>query len=151
MRNKSISGPRSVLAGVPLLAAIAMFFPTSASAAAKVRNLTLLVQQNFSDCVNSNVNSAPPAVVGGEGLVTERDDGQTTVNIRLTKVTPNTTYHFFLKCHYQLGDIVTNAAGRGNNTFSFPTNAAGAIFAFDMYPDGAPFGNKYQSVQINFK
>jgi hypothetical protein len=25
----------------------------------------------------------------------------------------------------------------------------GAAFAFDVYPEGAPLGNKYQSIQIN--
>jgi hypothetical protein len=24
------------------------------------------------------------------------------------------------------------------------------VFAFDMYPEGAPLGNKYQSIQIDF-
>ena len=121
-----------------------------ALAASKVRNLTLMVQQDWSDCSNANVVAAPSRVAG-EGLVTRRDDGQTTVNVRLTRVAPNTTYHLFLKCFFLLGDISTDANGRGNNTFSFPTATTGPIYAFDMYPSGAPLGNKYQSVQINFQ
>ena len=138
-----------VLAG--MTGAVSAVLPNSATAATKVRNLTLLVQQNFSDCSNANVSSAPPSIVGGEGLVTQRDGGQTTVNIRLIKVAPNTNYNFFLKCHFLLGVIKTDATGHGNNTFTFSTDTTGPVYAFDMYPDGAPLGNKYQSVQINFQ
>jgi hypothetical protein len=149
MRNSMWFKFGVVLAGVT--GAASAILPTSANAATKVRDLTLLVQQNFSDCQNANVSSAPPAIVGGEGQVTQRDGGQTTVNIRLTKVAPNTSYNFFLKCHFLLGVIKTDATGRGNNTFTFQTNVTGPVYAFDMYPDGAPLGNKYQSVQINFQ
>ena len=69
----------------------------------------------------------------------------------LVKAAPNTNYNFFLKCHFLLGVIKTDATGHGNNTFTFPTNVTGPVYAFDMYPDGAPLGNKYQSVQINFQ
>jgi len=48
-------------------------------------------------------------------------------------------------------DIKTDAKGRGNNTFTFQTSTIGPVYAFDMYPDGAPLGNKYQSIQINFQ
>jgi hypothetical protein len=92
-----------------------------------------------------------PASVGGEAMVTRRDGGMTEVNVRLTKVAPNTIYHLFLKCVTLLGDIKTDAQGRGNNTFLFQTSTMGDVFAFDMYPDGAPLGNKYQSTQINFQ
>jgi hypothetical protein len=120
-------------------------------AAAKVRVLTLMVKQDYSDCTNANVPPEPsPSLVGGEAMVTLRDSGQTEVNVRLTNVAPNTTYHLFLKCHYLLGDIQTGANGRGNNTFFFPTKDSGAVFAFDMYPKGAPLGNKYQSIEVNF-
>jgi hypothetical protein len=119
---------------------------------ARTRFLTLMVKQDFSDCGNSTVpNPPPPASVGGEAEVTQRTDGTTTVNVRLTKVAPNTTYHLFLKCVTALGDIKTNAQGRGNNTFTFQTSTIGPVYAFDMYPDGAPLGNKYQSIQINFQ
>ncbi|MDB5516182.1 MAG: hypothetical protein JWQ17_2940 [Tardiphaga sp.] len=122
------------------------------AAEAKTRVLTLMVKQDFSDCTNSTVPPTPaPASVGGEAMVTLRANGFTTVNVRLTKVAPNTTYHLFLKCVTLLGDIKTNAAGRGNNTFQFQTSSIGKVYAFDMYPDGAPLGNKYQSIQINFQ
>jgi hypothetical protein len=38
-----------------------------------------------------------------------------------------------------------------NVSFAFPTNLAGPVFGFDMYPEGAPAGNKYQSAQISFQ
>jgi hypothetical protein len=147
---QSMSGPARLAAFV-LIATAATTYSPAAMAASKVRVLTLLVQQDFSDCVNSNVVAAKPAILGGEAQVTLRPDGQTSVNVRLTKVAPNTTYHLFLKCQTLLGDIATDAQGRGNNTFMFPTSAGGSVYAFDMYPDGAPLGNKYQSVQVSFK
>ena len=134
---------------VALITSAASFIP---AAAAKTRVLTYMVKQDFSDCSNSTVSPNPaPASVGGEAMVTLRPNGFTTVNVRLTKVAPNTTYHLFLKCITQLGDITTDAKGRGNNTFTFQTSSVGAVYAFDMYPDGAPLGNKYQSTQINLQ
>jgi hypothetical protein len=133
------------------LLAVAGIFPGAVAAASKSSSLTQLVKTDFSDCMNSNVSAAPPAVIGGQALVTRRDGGQTEVNVRLTKAAPNTTYHMFLKCHHLLGDIKTDADGKGSNTFLFPTKEPGEVFAFDMYPDGAPLGNKYQSVTVSFQ
>jgi hypothetical protein len=145
-----IRRPGLAFAAMAVLATAMAGFTTAA--AAKTRFLTLLVKQDFSDCTNSTVSpNPPPSQVGGEALVTLRTDGFITVNVRLTKVAPNTTYHLFLKCINLLGDIKTNAAGRGNNTFSIPTGSVGKVFAFDMYPDGAPLGNKYQAIQVNFQ
>jgi hypothetical protein len=149
--RKLVFGLGAALGGTALLAAGTAMFLTAGPAASKTRTLALLVKQDFSDCLNGNVVAAGPASVGGEALVTLRTDGETTVNVRLTKVAPNTTYHLFLKCHYLLGDIKTDATGRGNNTFAFQTSTAGPVYAFDMYPDGAPLGNKYQSVQVSFQ
>jgi hypothetical protein len=147
--------PIRSLAALVALAAAAATFSTlafSTAAEAKTRVLALMVKQDFSDCGNSTVTPTPaPSMVGGEALITLRTDGQTTVNVRLTRVAPNTTYHLFLKCVTLLGDIKTNAQGRGNNTFSFATSTMGPAYAFDMYPDGAPLGNKYQSTPISFK
>jgi hypothetical protein len=141
--------PGLVAAGVAVLLAASVC--SSSVEAAKRRVLTYMVKQDWSDCSNANVDpNTPPAQAGGEAMVTPRDGGKTEVNIRLTRVAPNTKYHLFLKCHYLLGDIQTDATGRGNNTFFFNTADGGAIFAFDMYPDGAPLGNKYQSIQVNF-
>jgi hypothetical protein len=142
--------PGLLLAGMAVLITAAASFSTGA--AAKTRMLALLMKQDFSDCTNSTVNpTPPPPPVGGEAMVTLRTNGYTTVNVRLVRVAPNTTYHLFLKCVTQLGDIKTDGSGRGNNTFMFQTSTVGKIFAFDMYPDGAPLGNKYQSTQVNFQ
>ena len=141
---------RLVVAGVAVLLAASV--GSSNLAAAKTRVLTYMVKQDWSDCSNANVDpNTAPAQAGGEAMVTLRATGKTEVNVRLVRVAPNTKYHLFLKCHYALGDIKTGGAGRGNNTFFFPSGAAGTVFAFDMYPDGAPLGNKYQSVQVNFQ
>ena len=136
--------------GVAVLVAAAV---PAAAAGPKLRVLTLMVKQDFDpDCANGHIPQQPnKALVGGEAEVTRRDGNVTTVNVRLTKVAPNTTYHLFLKCITGLGDIRTDAAGRGNNTFTFQTSTVGNVFAFDMYPDGAPLGNKYQSIQISFQ
>jgi hypothetical protein len=65
-------------------------------------------------------------------------------------VSPNTTYHFYLKCVRQLGDIKTGDEGTGFATFVFPTSSVGSTYAFDMYPEGAPSGNKFQSVTVSY-
>lgn len=109
----------------------------------------LLMARDFSDCSNSDVT---PSDVGVKGYVTvDRDaDGKTHVRADLLG-TPNTTYHFFLKCVRLIGDITTQSDGTAIANFDFPTNWAGDVFAFDMYPEGAPSGNKFQSVQVNFR
>jgi len=63
---------------------------------------------------------------------------------------PNTAYNFNLKCVKQLGTITTGDEGEGFATFTFPTNSTGATYGFDMYPNGAPAGNKFQSATVNF-
>jgi hypothetical protein len=50
----------------------------------------------------------------------------------------------------QLGTITTEDEGEGNGSFEFPTNLTGSVVTFDMYPDGAPAGNKFQSVPVKF-
>jgi hypothetical protein len=110
----------------------------------------VLVQQDFSDCQNSDVRqTTPPTTMGGAILVSRGSDGNTTVKVALTAAR-NTTYHFFLKCVRQLGDIQTSEEGVAEVSFSFPTSEAGNVFAFDSYPDGAPAGNKFQSTQIKY-
>jgi hypothetical protein len=110
----------------------------------------VLVQQDFSDCQNSDVRqTTPPTTMGGAILVNRGSDGNTTVKVALTAAR-NTTYHFFLKCVRQLGDIQTSEEGVAEVSFSFPTSEAGNVFAFDSYPDGAPAGNKFQSTQIKY-
>jgi hypothetical protein len=88
--------------------------------------------------------------VTGVVTIVRSQDGNTTLKIALTG-TPDTTYHFFLKCVRQLGDIKTGDEGTGLASFIFPTNSAGNVYAFDSYPEGAPAGNKFQSAQVNFQ
>lgn len=109
-----------------------------------------LIQKDQSDCTDSDVaNEAGPGALGNV-WVTRGRDGNTTVKIGMT-VKPNTTYHFFLKCVRLLGNIQTDGEGVANVTYSFPTDAVGGVFAFDMYPEGAPLGQKFQSAPVKFE
>lgn len=129
----------------------------SAAALAQVRPPPLppnergvyLVRHDFSDCQNSNVPNTDGPNVGGYVAVVRGTDGNTQVKIALTG-TPNTTYHFFLKCVRILGDIKTGDEGIGSALFSFATNETGNVYGFDSYPEGAPPGNKFQSAQVKF-
>jgi hypothetical protein len=109
-----------------------------------------LVRQDFSDCQNGNVPSEDSPLVAGNLWLTRGSDGNTTVEVALT-ASPNTTYHFYLKCVRQLGDIATDDNGQAIVIFTFPTNAVGNVYGFDSYPEGAPAGNKFQSAQVNFQ
>lgn len=109
-----------------------------------------LVRQDQSDCTNTNVNANNPALIGGSVVLNHNSNGNTDVKVAIT-ASPNTTYHFYLKCVRQLGDVVTQDEGEGSATFSFATNSVGNVFAFDMYPEGAPPGNKFQSVQVKIQ
>ena len=108
-----------------------------------------LIRQDQSDCQNGNVSDQPPNQISGTAYVVRDPDGTTSVKVGIT-AKPNTVYHFFLKCVRILGDIKTYDEGDGIATFTFRTNEAGNVFAFDMYPEGAPPGNKYQSVQVKY-
>jgi hypothetical protein len=107
-----------------------------------------LVRQDLSDCANTNVSDQDPSGVGGTAWVV-RSGGTTSVKVAITGK-PNTTYHFHLKCVRILGDIKTWDEGEGQGTFSFSTSEIGNTFAFDMYPEGAPAGNKFQSVTVRY-
>jgi hypothetical protein len=109
-----------------------------------------LVRQDFSDCSNADVSAEETSLVAGTVSVQRRPDRTTVLIVNLT-AQPNTTYHFFLKCVRQLGDLTTQADGSGTVTFRFETAATGDFFAFEMYPEGAPLGNKFQSVQVDFR
>ena len=124
--------------------------PWSAPAAPPNQVQVMLVRQDFSDCSNSNIKNVDSPLVAGNVTVTRLADGSTSVKVAVT-MKPNTTYHFFLKCVRQIGDVKTDDEGVANATFVFATNTAGAVYAFDMYPDGAPPGSKYQSAQVVFK
>jgi hypothetical protein len=107
-----------------------------------------LVRQDQSDCTNTTVPPNPPTISGTVSL-NRGSDGNTKVKVAMT-VSPDTTYHFFLKCVRQLGDITTGDEGTGFGNFTFRTDEVGAIYAFDMYPEGAPPGNSFQSVTVKF-
>jgi hypothetical protein len=108
-----------------------------------------LVRKDQADCTNSDVPNVDSPLVAGNIWVTRLVDGNTSVKVAMT-AKPNTTYHFFLKCVRQLTDITTDDEGVAVTSFAFPTNLVGAVFAFDMYPEGAPPGNKFQSAQVAF-
>ncbi len=110
---------------------------------------TALIRQDQSDCTNSNVNANDSTRRGGTVWVYRNPNGNTDLTIAIS-AKPNTTYHFFLKCVRLLGDIKTYDEGEGMATFSFPTSSVGNVYAFDMYPEGAPPGNKFQSGQVKF-
>jgi hypothetical protein len=141
---------KSVNLSASLILAAALYAAGSAFAQeVDVRDVSL-VRQDFSDCANADVSAADTSLVAGAASVQRRPDGSTVIRVDLT-AEPNTTYHFFLKCFRQLGDLTTGADGSGTASFRFQTNETGDIFAFDMYPKDAPLGNKFQSVQVNFR
>jgi hypothetical protein len=109
-----------------------------------------LVRQDQANCTNSDVPNVDSPLVGGNVWVTRLHDGNTSVKVAMT-AKPNTTYRFFLKCVRQLADITTDDEGVANVSFVFPTNLVGAAYGFDMYPEGAPAGSKYQSAQVSFQ
>jgi hypothetical protein len=109
-----------------------------------------LVRKDQSDCTNSDVPNVDSPLVVGNIWVTRLHDGNTSVKVAIT-AKPSTTYHFFLKCVRQLTDIATDDEGVANVAVAFPTNLVGAVFAFDMYPEGAPPGNKFQSARVSFQ
>jgi hypothetical protein len=137
-----------------LLAALAsaLLLPHIAPAQPASPNPTreaVLVRQDFSDCGNAGISDADSTKVGGVVRVVRGADGVTRVKVAMT-AKRNTTYHFFLKCVRLLGDITTQDEGEAIVEFQFPTNSVGDSFAFDMYPEGAPAGEKFQSVPIKF-
>ncbi|CAL78567.1 hypothetical protein BRADO4844 [Bradyrhizobium sp. ORS 278] len=100
--------------------------------------------------MNSTVQDDPNRIRGGEIWVTRGAGGIMTVKVAMT-VKPSTSYHFFLKCVRLLGDIKTDEDGTGMATFEFNASEIGASFAFDMYPEGAPAGEKFQSLPVSFQ
>jgi hypothetical protein len=109
-----------------------------------------MIRQNSSDCTNSNVNANNPLLIGGAAWVVRQADGNTTVKVAIT-ASPNTSYNFYLKCVKQLGTIVTQDEGEGIGLFEFATSSVGSVYGFDMYPNGAPPGNVFQSIQVKFQ
>jgi hypothetical protein len=109
-----------------------------------------LVRKDQADCTNSDVPNVDSPLVSGNVWVTRLHDGNTSVKVAAT-LKPNTKYHFFLKCVRPLGDITTDDEGVATVAFAFPTNLVGTVYGFDMYPEGAPAGQKFQSAQVSFR
>jgi hypothetical protein len=108
-----------------------------------------LVRQDSSDCQNSTVKADDPDVISGAVEVAKASDGTVQLKVGIT-ATPNTTYNFYLKCVRVLGTIQTSSEGSGMETFSLRPGETHPVLAFDMYPDGAPPGNKYQGTAVRF-
>ncbi len=140
---------RSTISGIVLFGVLTLCAATT-SALGQSSVSVSLIQQDSSDCTNTTVKDDPDRIRGGDILVTRNSDGTTTAKVGMT-VTPGTTYHFYLKCVRQLGDITTDDGGIGLASFAFETSAVGNVYAFDMYPQGAPSGNKFQSLTVTFK
>jgi hypothetical protein len=96
-----------------------------------------LVRQEEGSCTNDNVGDTASAVVGGSVTVSFETSSTSTAGIRLAGVSPNTSYRIFLKCFRQLGTLRTDASGNAGRTVDFPTDAAGAVYAFEIFPEGA--------------
>ena len=122
------------------------------AAPAKAQSVTSapLVLQDFSDCQNSNVTDPGGLNTVGTVFVVKNPDGSIDLKVGIT-VKPDTTYHFFLKCVRLLGDITTGDEGTGQGQFTIPSGTVGNVFAFDSYPEGAPAGNKMQSVTVRLQ
>ena len=141
----------SLVASMPALAQVAAPGAASPAQAAELpTDEVALVRQDFSDCTNSDVTANDPSLIGGTVWVVRNPDGNTAVKVAIT-ATPNTTYHFNLKCSGRLGDITTEDEGQGVATFNFLTSSMGPVYAFDMFPEGAPSGSGYQSVKVEFR
>jgi hypothetical protein len=143
-----------LLGGVGLIGIAAVAASVSAVAQFQVprdpsKPQVYLVRKDSSDCQNSDVPNVDSPLVSGNVWLVRMPDGNTSVTVAVT-AKPNTTYHFFLKCIRHLGDMRTDEEGVANVSFAFPTNLVGNVYAFDMFPDGAPPGNKYQSAQVKF-
>jgi hypothetical protein len=143
-----------LLSGVGLIGIAAVAASVSAVAQFQVprdpsKPQVYLVRKDSSNCQNSDVPNVDSPLVSGNVWLVRMPDGNTSVTVAVT-VKPNTTYHFFLKCIRHLGDMRTDEEGVANVSFAFPTNLVGNVYAFDMFPDGAPPGNKYQSAQVKF-
>ena len=132
----------SRLGRLVFLGGLALALGSGPAGAQNVTSVSMILQ-DFSDCTNANV----PTPANGTVFIVRNTDGSVNLKVAIT-VQPDTTYHFYLKCVRQLGDITTGDEGVGGASFTLPPGTVGNVFAFDMYPEGAPAGNKYQSIQV---
>ncbi len=107
-----------------------------------------LVRQDEGSCSNETVVDNGLAAIGGSVTVSPESSIATIAGIRLAGVSPNTSYRIYLKCGRQLGTLRTDASGNAGRTVDFPTDAAGAVYAFELFPEGAPAGSKLQSLSL---
>ena len=110
----------------------------------------VFVRQDTSDCSGRDVPNVDSPSVGGTIWATRLFDGNTGVKVAMT-AKPNTTYRISIKCVRPIGDVKTDDEGIANLSLVFPTNLAGPEYSFELAPEGAPAGNRYQSAQISFK
>lgn len=137
------------LSACALLCSVIAAFAAGAAQAQSVTSVPLVLQ-DFSDCQNGNVSDPSGMLTKGTAWIVKNADSSLNIKVGITLV-PNTTYHFFLKCVRLLGDITTGDEGTGNAVFTVPANTVGNVFAFDSYPEGAPAGNKMQSMTVRLQ
>ncbi len=121
--------------------------------ATAVRGTTAyLVTKDSLSCTNDDVAANPSNVIGAVTVFLIQSGpakGKAKVVARINGAATNTTYHFFQKCIRSLSDITTDGSGDGAGIFNLPA-VSGAFLAFEMFPEGSPAGNKYQSVRMSF-
>lgn len=110
----------------------------------------VMVRQDASDCSGRDVPNVDSPSVGGTIWATRLFDGNTGVKVAMT-AKPNTTYRISLKCVRPIGEVKTDDEGIANLSLVFPTNLVGAEYSFELAPEGAPAGSRYQSAQISFQ
>ena len=130
----AIGGAVAVALGADL-SAVAQLAPTPID---PNQRQVYLVRKDQADCTNSDVPNVDSPMVAGNVWVTRLQDGNTSVKVALT-AKPATTYRFSLD------------EGVGMASFAFSTSLVGAVYAFDVVPEGAPPGNKFQSAQVSFR
>jgi hypothetical protein len=133
-----------VAASVAALAQISVQGPQDAN-----QKQVFLVRKDVSECSGTDVPNVDSPLVGGNVVVTRLDDGTTSAKVAMT-AKPSTTYQFSLKCVRVLGNITTDEEGVAIVTLAYPTNSVGNVYAFEMHPEGAPPGNRFQSAQVAF-
>jgi hypothetical protein len=152
MRTRGLMVPGIIWIGASALLAInaaALAQTVSQSPSDANQKQVLLVRKDSAECSGSDVPNVDSPLAGGNVVVTRLNDGTTSAEVAMT-AKPNTTYQFFLKCVRRLGDITTDDEGVAIVRFAYPTSSVGNTYAFEMHPEGAPPGNRYQSAQVAF-
>jgi hypothetical protein len=122
--------------------------PVQLPLATRTATTVALVRQDEGSCTNDTVADTGSAAVAGSVTVSLETSSTSTAAIRLAGASPNTSYRIFLKCFRQLGTLRTDASGNAGRTVEFPTDAAAAVYAFEVFPEGAPPGSKLQSLSF---